>query len=216
MDNNLIRQLFGCQFLWTGWGYGARAQNHHRCHEGVSSRQRLFSCRPIPWGRSGTGTLFAFAAFCMLVDQYLIFKSRSVECRLLGAGGGAVVFESKYLEMYSNIAHFLIWSGQMCNNTYFIMIDSYTTLISFPDLIRTNVLTACHLISWFDQDKYINTIACHLISWFDQDKCGSRMKEVWPYIKQEIKPTLDELGILTPEEMGYDKPELAMKDVYDM
>lgn len=42
------------------------------------------------------------------------------------------------------------------------------------------------------------------------------MNEVWPYIKQEIKPTLDELGILTPEEMGYDKPELALKDVYDM
>ncbi|XP_025076896.1 cytochrome c oxidase subunit 5A, mitochondrial-like [Pomacea canaliculata] len=49
-----------------------------------------------------------------------------------------------------------------------------------------------------------------------QDKCGGRVKEVWPYIKQEIKPTLDELGILTPEEMGYDRPELALKDVYDM
>lgn len=49
-----------------------------------------------------------------------------------------------------------------------------------------------------------------------QDKCGNRVSEIWPYIKQEIKPTLDELGILTPEQMGYDKPELALKDVYDM
>merc|ERR1711976_352859 len=49
-----------------------------------------------------------------------------------------------------------------------------------------------------------------------QEKCGNRVKEIWPYIKQEIKPTLDELGILTPEEMGYDRPELALKDVYDM
>jgi len=32
----------------------------------------------------------------------------------------------------------------------------------------------------------------------------------------EVGPTLKELGILTPEEMGYDKPELAVKDVYDM
>ncbi|XP_076443506.1 cytochrome c oxidase subunit 5A, mitochondrial-like [Babylonia areolata] len=48
-----------------------------------------------------------------------------------------------------------------------------------------------------------------------QDKCGGRVKEVWPYILQEIKPTLDDLGILTPEEMGYDVPELAVKDVYD-
>ena len=33
---------------------------------------------------------------------------------------------------------------------------------------------------------------------------------------QEIQPTLKELGILTPEEMGYDKPEFSVKDVYDM
>jgi len=33
---------------------------------------------------------------------------------------------------------------------------------------------------------------------------------------QEVGPTLKELGILTPEEMGYDKPELAVKDVDDM
>lgn len=49
-----------------------------------------------------------------------------------------------------------------------------------------------------------------------KDKCGGRVNEIWPYIKQEIKPTLDDLGILTPEEMGYNKPELALKDVYDM
>ena len=33
---------------------------------------------------------------------------------------------------------------------------------------------------------------------------------------KEVGPTLKELGILTPEEMGYDKPELAVEDVYDM
>ena len=32
---------------------------------------------------------------------------------------------------------------------------------------------------------------------------------------QEIRPTLDELGISTPEELGYDKPELALKSVYE-
>ncbi|XP_067666705.1 cytochrome c oxidase subunit 5A, mitochondrial-like [Haliotis asinina] len=49
-----------------------------------------------------------------------------------------------------------------------------------------------------------------------QDKCGNKVKEIWPYINQQIDPTLKELGILTPEEMGYNKPELALKDVYDM
>jgi cytochrome c oxidase subunit 5a len=30
---------------------------------------------------------------------------------------------------------------------------------------------------------------------------------------QEICPTLEELGIDTPEGLGYDKPELALDDV---
>ena len=32
---------------------------------------------------------------------------------------------------------------------------------------------------------------------------------------QELKPTLDELGIPTPAEMGYDKPELWMPNPYE-
>jgi len=49
-----------------------------------------------------------------------------------------------------------------------------------------------------------------------KDKCGPHAKEIWPFMLKEIGPTLKELGILTPEEMGYDKPELACKDVYEM
>jgi len=47
-------------------------------------------------------------------------------------------------------------------------------------------------------------------------KCGPKEKEIWPYMVQELRPTLDELGILLPEEMGYDKPELMLPDVYEM
>merc|ERR1719495_938058 len=47
-------------------------------------------------------------------------------------------------------------------------------------------------------------------------KCAGAEKEIWPYMMQELKPTLDELGILTPEEMGYDKPELAMPNPYEI
>jgi len=49
-----------------------------------------------------------------------------------------------------------------------------------------------------------------------KDKCGPKVGEIWPYVLKEISPTLKELGISTPEEMGYDKPELALADVYDM
>ncbi|XP_064607737.1 cytochrome c oxidase subunit 5A, mitochondrial-like [Liolophura sinensis] len=48
------------------------------------------------------------------------------------------------------------------------------------------------------------------------DKCGNHVQTIWPYLLQEIRPTLQELGISTPEELGYDKPELALKDVFDM
>lgn len=37
--------------------------------------------------------------------------------------------------------------------------------------------------------------------------------KIYPYILQEISPTLEELGIDTPEGLGYDKPELALDDV---
>ncbi|CAK9813656.1 Cytochrome c oxidase subunit 5A, mitochondrial [Anthophora quadrimaculata] len=49
-----------------------------------------------------------------------------------------------------------------------------------------------------------------------KSKCGNKVKEIYPYILQEIRPTLDELGISTPEELGYDKPELALQSVYDI
>jgi len=45
-------------------------------------------------------------------------------------------------------------------------------------------------------------------------KCGAKEAEIWPYMMQELKPTLDELGIQTPSEMGYDEPELALPNPY--
>ncbi|RZF36803.1 hypothetical protein LSTR_LSTR014000 [Laodelphax striatellus] len=44
-------------------------------------------------------------------------------------------------------------------------------------------------------------------------KCGGRVNAIYPYILQEIRPTLNELGVDTPEELGYDKPELWLKSI---
>ncbi|KAJ8930560.1 hypothetical protein NQ314_016622 [Rhamnusium bicolor] len=49
-----------------------------------------------------------------------------------------------------------------------------------------------------------------------KDKCGGKVNEIYPYIIQEIRPTLTELGISTPEELGYDKPELALQSVFEI
>merc|ERR1719342_1246720 len=39
---------------------------------------------------------------------------------------------------------------------------------------------------------------------------------MWPYMMQELKPTMDELGISSLEEMGYDVPELALPNPYEI
>lgn len=49
-----------------------------------------------------------------------------------------------------------------------------------------------------------------------KNKCGPKLNEIYPYILQEISPTLCEIGIETPEELGYDKPELYKKSVFDL
>lgn len=54
------------------------------------------------------------------------------------------------------------------------------------------------------------------IRWLEgcKDKCGGR-KDIYNYVINEIRPTLDELGVSTPEELGYDHPELALKSVFE-
>ncbi|XP_050314525.1 cytochrome c oxidase subunit 5A, mitochondrial-like [Anthonomus grandis grandis] len=49
-----------------------------------------------------------------------------------------------------------------------------------------------------------------------KDKCGGNVKEIYPWYMQELKPTLTELGIPTIEELGYDKPELALQNPEEM
>lgn len=53
------------------------------------------------------------------------------------------------------------------------------------------------------------------IRWLEgcKDKCGSEQATIYPWLLQEIAPTLKELGIPTVEEMGYGEPELALKSV---
>ena len=64
-------------------------------------------------------------------------------------------------------------------------------------------------------------------------KCGNREAEIWPYMMQvgsscsevvkqgwnslqELAPVMKELGISSPADMGYDKPELALPNPYNI
>ncbi|ERL87853.1 cytochrome c oxidase subunit 5A, mitochondrial [Dendroctonus ponderosae] len=49
-----------------------------------------------------------------------------------------------------------------------------------------------------------------------KDKCGKREAEIYPWVIQELRPTLTQLGISTPEELGIDKPELHTPSVFDL
>lgn len=76
-----------------------------------------------------------------------------------------------------------------------------------PEIIKA-VLHAC---------RRLNDLALAVrVLEFTKVKCGQKVKQFWPYIEQEIMPTVRELGISTPEELGYDKPELAVIDVDDI
>ncbi|XP_055598573.1 cytochrome c oxidase subunit 5A, mitochondrial-like [Uranotaenia lowii] len=48
-----------------------------------------------------------------------------------------------------------------------------------------------------------------------KDRCGDQAGTLYPYLVGEITPTLCELGISLPEEMGYHKPELWMKTILE-
>merc|ERR1719370_1511367 len=80
-------------------------------------------------------------------------------------------------------------------------------LVPEPPIIAS-ALRACRRVNDFSlTTRILETVKV---------KCGNKESEIWPYIVQELRPTLDELGVLLPEEMGYDKPELALPSPYDI
>merc|ERR1712096_388175 len=75
-------------------------------------------------------------------------------------------------------------------------------------VIVASALRACRRVN----DYSLTTRILEII----KIKCADKESEFWPYILQELKPTLDELGILTPEQLGYNQPELALPNPYDI
>lgn len=49
-----------------------------------------------------------------------------------------------------------------------------------------------------------------------KDKCGPKLNDIYPYILQEVGPTVSELGCDFPESLGYDKPELYLQSPFDV
>ncbi|XP_044518407.1 cytochrome c oxidase subunit 5A, mitochondrial-like [Gracilinanus agilis] len=68
-------------------------------------------------------------------------------------------------------------------------------LVPEPKIIDA-ALRACRWLNDFASAVHILEVV--------KDKAGPH-KEIYPYVIQELRPTLDELGISTPEELGLDK-----------
>jgi cytochrome c oxidase subunit 5a len=80
---------------------------------------------------------------------------------------------------------------------------------SFPEpKIVIAALEACKRVN----DHSLAVRYLEALKW----KAGKDAKVIYPWLIQEIRPTLDKLGISTPEELGYDKPELGLKSVFEM
>lgn len=80
-------------------------------------------------------------------------------------------------------------------------------LVPEPQIVAA-ALRACRRINDFSLTTRILEVV--------KIKCGDRESEIWPYMLQELAPTLSELGIPTPKKMGYDQPELALPNPYNI
>jgi len=80
-------------------------------------------------------------------------------------------------------------------------------LVPDPTIVAA-ALRACRRINDFSLTTRILEII--------KIKCGDKEAEIWPYMMQELQPTLTELGIATPGDLGYDQPELALPNPYDI
>jgi len=80
-------------------------------------------------------------------------------------------------------------------------------LVPDPQIVAA-ALRACRRINDFSLTTRILEVV--------RIKCGDKEPEIWPYMLQELGPTLSELGIPTPAKLGYDQPELALPNPYEI
>jgi len=80
-------------------------------------------------------------------------------------------------------------------------------LVPEPEIVAA-ALRACRRVNDFSLTTRILEVV--------KIKCGDREAEIWPYMVQELQPTLVELGIPGLAEMGYDQPELALPNPYEI
>lgn len=110
-------------------------------------------------------------------------------------------FDARY-EAYFNRPDIDAWEARKAMNDLLGM-----DLIPEPKIIVAGLKAARRLNDYALAIRWLEGI---------KDKCGNKTNEIYPYLINEIRPTLTELSIETPEELGYDVPELGLKTVYEL
>ncbi|XP_055533951.1 cytochrome c oxidase subunit 5A, mitochondrial-like [Wyeomyia smithii] len=110
-------------------------------------------------------------------------------------------FDARY-EAYFNRPDIDQWEARKAMNDLFGM-----DLVPEPKIIVAALKACRRLNDYALAIRFLEAV---------KDRCGDKQKEIYPYVLQEIAPTLCDLGIETPEELGYDTPELALKTIYDL
>ncbi|XP_065351767.1 cytochrome c oxidase subunit 5A, mitochondrial [Cloeon dipterum] len=138
------------------------------------------------------------------VARDAVFRSAgigSVRCMSKHSTETDAEFDARY-EAFFNRADIDGWEIRKAMNDLTGM-----DLVPEPKIV-TAALKACRRVNDYALAvRYLEAV---------KEKCGGKVNEIYPYVLKEIRPTLDELGINTPEELGYDKPELGLTSVYDM
>ncbi|KAL7669121.1 hypothetical protein ACOME3_009790 [Neoechinorhynchus agilis] len=76
-------------------------------------------------------------------------------------------------------------------------------IVPEPSIVKA-ILRACRKCS----DHSLAVRYLEALQW----KCDAYGKHIYPWMFQEIETTIKELGISTPSELQYDKPELALEE----
>lgn len=110
-------------------------------------------------------------------------------------------FDARYIE-YFNRADIDGWELRKGMSDLISM-----DLVPEPSVVGA-ALRACRRINDFSLTTRILEVI--------RVKCGDKEATIWPYMVQELKPVLDELGISLPRDLGYEQPELALPNPYNI
>lgn len=96
-------------------------------------------------------------------------------------------------------------------------IDGWEIRKGMTDLLRMDLIPdPTIVVAALKACRRVNDYAL-TVRWLEgcREKCVGD-PTIYTWLLEEIKPTLDELGVSTPEEMGYGVPELAMKRTHEI